>query len=97
MYTELPTYKIVIVDRCSRNLEHQSHPPVAACMSRVESLRLLQRALPKPGFSCLNFSQDEISNFKDLRAYVVCMISSYRLLVLCQLNYCNFTKFLQFG
>jgi hypothetical protein len=49
MYSKLPTYRIVVANRCSRNLEPQSHPPVAACMSRAESVRLLQMALPKLG------------------------------------------------
>jgi hypothetical protein len=54
MYTELPTYKIVVVGRCSRNLEPPSHPPVAACMNRVEPLLLLQMALPKLGKACVD-------------------------------------------
>jgi hypothetical protein len=52
MYTELPTYKIVTIDQHSTNLEPQSHPPVVAYMSQIESLRLLQRALPKLGKTC---------------------------------------------
>jgi hypothetical protein len=41
MYTELPKYRIVVADRCSRNLEPPSHPPIVVYMSQTESLRLL--------------------------------------------------------
>jgi hypothetical protein len=51
MYTVLPTYKIVAVGQCSRNLESLSHPPVAACMSWAELLQLLQRAPLKGSLS----------------------------------------------
>jgi hypothetical protein len=38
MYTKLPTYKKVVVDICSRNLEFLSHIPVAVDTSQAESL-----------------------------------------------------------
>jgi hypothetical protein len=52
MYTRLPTYKIVVVDRCSRNLELLCRLSVAVYMSPDESLRLLQKAPPKLGKDC---------------------------------------------
>jgi hypothetical protein len=35
MYTELPTYRIIVVDQCSRNLEPRSHPHFATFMSQA--------------------------------------------------------------
>jgi hypothetical protein len=49
MYTKLPTYKKVLVDLHSRNLEFRSRLPIAVDMSQAESLRLLQKAPPKLG------------------------------------------------
>jgi hypothetical protein len=49
MYTKLATYKNVVVDQCSRNLELQSHLPAVVYMSQTESLRLLQKVPPKLG------------------------------------------------
>jgi hypothetical protein len=47
MYTKLPTYKMVVVDQCSRNLELLSYLPIAVYMSQAERLQLLQKAPPK--------------------------------------------------
>jgi hypothetical protein len=41
MYTKLPTYKIVVADQYSRNLELLSHLPVVVCTSQAKSLQLL--------------------------------------------------------
>jgi hypothetical protein len=49
MYTKLPTYRMVVIDQCSKNSELLSHLPIAVCMSWAESLQLLQKALYKLG------------------------------------------------
>jgi hypothetical protein len=55
MYNKnLPTYKKVSVDRRSKSLEPQSHLLAAACMSWVESTRLLHKDPPRLGKSCAN-------------------------------------------
>jgi hypothetical protein len=46
MYTELPTYRIIVVDQCSRNLEPRSHPHFATFMSQAEPLPPLERVFP---------------------------------------------------
>jgi hypothetical protein len=43
IYTRLPTYKRVIVDQCSMNLELLSRLPIAVYITQVESLRLLEK------------------------------------------------------
>jgi hypothetical protein len=50
---ELPTYKKVLTDQRSTNLEPQSHLLVVAYMSRVESLQLLHRDPHRLGKACV--------------------------------------------
>jgi hypothetical protein len=59
MYPKLPTYKITVADRCSRNLALLSRLPIAICMSQAESLQLLQKDLPKLGKACAGISSFE--------------------------------------
>jgi hypothetical protein len=48
MYNKnLPTYKKVLTDRRSKSVELQSHLLTAACMSQVESTRLLHNDPPR--------------------------------------------------
>jgi hypothetical protein len=66
---ELPTYKKVLTDQRSTNLEPQSHLLVVAYMSRVESLQLLHRDPHRLGklvsvFGHLDLSEYEISYLK---------------------------------
>jgi hypothetical protein len=68
---KLPTYKRVLTDHHSKNLELWSHLLVVACMSRIESTRLLHKDPPKLGKVCADLShldllQYEISHLKAL-------------------------------
>jgi hypothetical protein len=49
---KLPTYKKVLTDHCSKSLERQSHLLAAACMSHVESTRLLHKDSLRLGKAC---------------------------------------------
>jgi hypothetical protein len=48
-----------------------------------------------PIFRHLNFAQDKITNFEAYGAYVVCMIVSHRMLMLCQLDDYGLALFFQ--
>jgi hypothetical protein len=49
---ELPTYKKVFIDSCSKNLELQCHLPTTIYMSRVESSQLLHKDRTRLGKAC---------------------------------------------
>jgi hypothetical protein len=54
MYKKLTTYRKVLIDHRSMNLEPRIHLLAVAYMSWVESLRLLQKDPPKLEKACVS-------------------------------------------
>jgi hypothetical protein len=75
MYIELPTYKAVVVDQCSKNLETQSCPlqAIPSHFHNLEGFLPDWRKLVSV-FCHLIFSQDKITNFETSGANVARMI-----------------------
>jgi hypothetical protein len=71
----LTTYRKVITDHHSTNLEPRRHLLVAAYMSRVESIRLPQKDPPRLGKACVDlwsFGSFEVQNLPPKSCVNIC-------------------------